>query len=88
MAGKENTDRRPMKNSVFWDLMPCRPVKVNRRFGGTSVSQGRNQYEVGNKQSFASLILVSWLTDIFPKIRSAFTGLHGVMTHKTEWPLL
>jgi hypothetical protein len=24
-----------MKNFIFWDIMPCRPLKVNRRFGGT-----------------------------------------------------
>jgi hypothetical protein len=24
-----------MKNSIFWDITPCRPLKVNRRFGGT-----------------------------------------------------
>jgi hypothetical protein len=25
-----------VKTSVFWDIMPCIPFKVNRRFGGTS----------------------------------------------------
>jgi hypothetical protein len=24
-----------MKSSVFWDMMPCSPLKVNRHFGGT-----------------------------------------------------
>jgi hypothetical protein len=24
-----------LKSSIFWDLMPCSPLKVNRRFGGT-----------------------------------------------------
>jgi hypothetical protein len=24
-----------MKSSVLWDIMPCSPFKVNRRFGGT-----------------------------------------------------
>jgi hypothetical protein len=23
-----------MKNSVVWDITPCRPLKVNRRYGG------------------------------------------------------
>jgi hypothetical protein len=23
-----------MKNSAFWDITPCTPLKVNRRFGG------------------------------------------------------
>jgi hypothetical protein len=39
-----------MKNSIFWDITLCSPVKINRRFGGTdrlhpqgrSVSQARN----------------------------------------------
>jgi hypothetical protein len=24
-----------MKSAIFWDIMPCNPLKVNRRFGGT-----------------------------------------------------
>jgi hypothetical protein len=24
-----------VKSSFFWDIIPCKPVKVNRRFGGT-----------------------------------------------------
>jgi hypothetical protein len=24
-----------MKSTIFWDLMPCSPLKANRRFGGT-----------------------------------------------------
>jgi hypothetical protein len=39
------------KSSVFWDITPCSPLKVNQRFGGTSrlhlqgrsISQARNQ---------------------------------------------
>jgi hypothetical protein len=23
-----------MKSSIFWDIPPCSPLKVNRRFGG------------------------------------------------------
>jgi hypothetical protein len=44
-----------MKNSVFWDITPCSPLEVNKRFGRTyrlhlqcrGVSQGRNQPEAG-----------------------------------------
>jgi hypothetical protein len=25
-----------MKITIFWDIMPCSPLKVNRRVGGTS----------------------------------------------------
>jgi hypothetical protein len=24
-----------MKSPIFWDITPCSPLKVNRRFGGT-----------------------------------------------------
>jgi hypothetical protein len=38
---------------MFWDIMPCRPLKVNRRLEGThhhqlqgqSISQARNQHK-------------------------------------------
>jgi hypothetical protein len=26
-----------LKNSIFWDITSCSPLKINRRFGGTSV---------------------------------------------------
>jgi hypothetical protein len=40
-----------MKSSIFWDITPCSPLKVNRRFGGTCrlhlqdrrISRERNQ---------------------------------------------
>jgi hypothetical protein len=39
-----------LKSSIFWDITPCSPLKVNRRFGGTCrlhiqgrrISQARN----------------------------------------------
>jgi hypothetical protein len=27
-----------LKSTIFWDITPCSPLKVNRRFGGTSRS--------------------------------------------------
>jgi hypothetical protein len=46
-----------MKNSDFWDITPCRPLKANRRFGrtycfhrqGGRINQARNQHEAGSK---------------------------------------
>jgi hypothetical protein len=34
-----------MKSTIFWDITPCSPLKVNRRFGGTYriYSQGRSK---------------------------------------------
>jgi hypothetical protein len=45
-----------MKSSIFWDLMSCSPLKVNRRFRGTCclhlqsqrICQERNQNEEGS----------------------------------------
>jgi hypothetical protein len=42
-----------MKSSIFWDITPCSPLKVNIHFGGTcrphlqgwSISQARNRRE-------------------------------------------
>jgi hypothetical protein len=47
-----------MNSSVFWDITPCSPLKVNRRFGGTCrlhlqgprINHARNQHEAGSKQ--------------------------------------
>jgi hypothetical protein len=41
-----------MKNTIFWDITSSRPLKVNRRFGGTCrlhlqgrINRARNQRE-------------------------------------------
>jgi hypothetical protein len=43
-----------MKSTIFWDITPCSPLSVNRRFGGTyrlhlqgrkNISPARNQHE-------------------------------------------
>jgi hypothetical protein len=47
-----------MKSSIFWDISPCSPLKVNRRFGETyrlnlqnrRISHVRNQSETGGNQ--------------------------------------
>jgi hypothetical protein len=56
----------PFKNSDFWDIMPCSPLKVNRRFRRKyylqfqrrKTSQARLQYETGSKSYFCSVIHV------------------------------
>jgi hypothetical protein len=48
-----------MKSSVFWDIMLCSPLKVNKyfegkcclHFQGKIISQARKQHEAGSKQS-------------------------------------
>jgi hypothetical protein len=47
------------KITIFWDITPCSPFKVNWCFGGTHhlplqgwrISQGRNQCEAGSKSA-------------------------------------
>jgi phosphatidylserine synthase len=54
-----------MNSSVFWDITPCSPLKVNRRFVGTCrlylqvrrISQARNQHEAGSKHIYSYLVL-------------------------------
>jgi hypothetical protein len=54
-----------LKSSVFWDIMPYSPVKVNWHFGGTyclhlwgrRVSKARNQHEASTMQSLACCLL-------------------------------
>jgi hypothetical protein len=48
-----------MESSIVWDITPCSPVKVNRRFGetcrlhlqGRRINQARNKREAGSRQS-------------------------------------
>jgi hypothetical protein len=70
-----------MKNSVFWDITPCSPLKVKRRFRWTYRKQGL---------PFASFWFLAWLIlrpwrwrrHVLPKRQSTFNGLHGVIAQK------
>jgi hypothetical protein len=47
-----------LKSCIFWDITPCRPLRIIRRFGGTCclhfqdrrINEVRNLYEGGSKQ--------------------------------------
>jgi hypothetical protein len=53
-----------MKSSIFWDITPCSPLKLNRHFGETyrlriyvrRKRQARNQHEAGKKQNLCLLM--------------------------------
>jgi hypothetical protein len=70
--------RKERKSSVFCNIIPCSPLKVNWRFGGTNrlhlegqgVSQPRNRHE--------AKLYVS------PKHWLTYTELHTVTLLKTE----
>jgi hypothetical protein len=57
-AGFEVLTAVVMKSTVFWDITPCSPLKVNRHFGGAyrlhlkgrTISQARYQRKAGDKQ--------------------------------------
>jgi hypothetical protein len=58
-----------MKNSVFWDITCCSPLKVNRYFEGTCrfhlqdwrVNKATNQHETGGKRNFT----FCWIHAVF-----------------------
>jgi hypothetical protein len=58
-----------MKSSIFWDITPCIPLKVNRHFGGTCHLhlQGRRKNQARNqRESFPlAFTLVSYLAYSF-----------------------
>jgi hypothetical protein len=68
---------------VMKSIVPCNPLKTNRRFGicrlhlqGRRISQARNQYEAGSKHSCESYIL--------SKCQLPFSRLHGVISKMTK----
>jgi hypothetical protein len=78
-----------MKTTIFWDITPYSPLKVNRRFGGIyrlhlqgrRISQARNQRE----SRWKAEPLRPWIRRRYfpPKRRLPFNGLHGVISQKT-----
>jgi hypothetical protein len=91
------TFRINLKSSIFWNITPCSPVKVNQRFGGPysldhqdrEVNQAKHKHVAGSKHSSASRFL-AWFTCIPwwwrwcvpPKRRLDLTGLHSVISQK------
>jgi hypothetical protein len=86
-----------MKSFVSWDITPCIPLKVNRRFEGTFClhrqgrrkSQSRNRREAGNKQSSAAsrFTLVSCLaySSIYYKIEVTCSSETSVKFQQATW---
>jgi hypothetical protein len=84
-----------MKSTVFWNIKPCSPLIVNRRFGGTYRLhlQGRTMWwaryqlclQPASPWYLARLILQTWRWKRYvpPKRRLTFNGLHGLSSRKT-----
>jgi hypothetical protein len=81
-----------MKSAIFWEIMLCSPLKVNRSFGGTyrlhlqgsRISRSRNQHEC-MWQCLPLLLILrpwTWRRRVPPKRRLTFNGLHSVISQK------
>jgi hypothetical protein len=71
-----------MMSSIFWDITPCSPLKVNGRFGGT----GGSACHLLSRWFPTRLILRTWRwrRHVPPKGRLTFNGLHGVIFQEIE----
>jgi hypothetical protein len=69
-----------IKSTIYWDITPCSPLKVNRRFGESfrphlqvrRTNQARNQCESKWR----------WRRCVPPKCRWTFNGQHDVISQK------
>jgi hypothetical protein len=68
-----------MKSSIFWDVSPCSPLKVNRRFGEHVASIFR--VSSGSCLAYSSTLKVEATCS---SETSTINGLHGVIPQKTE----
>jgi hypothetical protein len=60
-----------MKRSIFWDITPRSPLKVNRRFGRAC-----------RIMAYSSTLKMEATSS--PKFRSTFNGLHCIISQRTE----
>jgi hypothetical protein len=71
----------PTKNIIFWDITPCSPLNVNRRFGETNRLhlQGRKN-KLNKKPAWKQV--ARWRQYVPPKRRLKLNGPHGVISQK------
>jgi hypothetical protein len=80
---------------VFWDITPCVPLKVNKRFGrtchlhlqGRRISRNKKQNLLTDSWYFLAwhvFVPWRWRRDVTPKYRLIFNELHGIISLKTE----
>jgi hypothetical protein len=86
-----------MKSIIFWDMTPCSPLSVSRRFGETyslHLQGRRNKFsKKPASKLLATCLLDGFLMKLFlrpwkwrryvpPKRRLTLKGLHGVISQK------
>jgi hypothetical protein len=76
MVGFEVLAAVVMKGGLFWDIMLCGLVKINRHIGKHIASILRIEELAKRKTTITTIIP--------PKRQLAFPGLLGVMSNKTE----
>jgi hypothetical protein len=71
------------KSYIFWGIMPCSPLKIDRRFGETCHIHLATCFKLW---LFAWCTLRLWRLrwDVPPKRRWIFNGLFGVISHKIK----
>jgi hypothetical protein len=64
------------ESTIFWDITPCSPLRVNRLFGVTC--------HLLSRWFLAQLIYRPWRWKLYvlPKRRFTFNGLHGIISQK------
>jgi hypothetical protein len=81
-----------MKNSIFWDIMRCIPLKANPHFGGTCLLHLQDR-RISQAFSACCLLYADFLLGLFfapeygdvpPKRQLTFNHLHGVISQKIE----
>jgi hypothetical protein len=75
-----------MKSTIFWDIMPCSPLEVNRHFGGTHSLrfQCRVSRIISSCSSFHTGVFFVLFDpkNVPPKRRMIFNRLHIVISRK------
>jgi hypothetical protein len=71
-----------MKSSIFWDITPCIPLKVDWRFGGTSHSSlAWYLLQADSCLVYSTLKMEAMCSS---ETRLTFNGLHGGISQKIE----
>jgi hypothetical protein len=71
-----------MNNTIFWNITPCSPLKVNRRFGRTYHLHLQGWISRVRYQRESRWQARRWRTYIPPKSQLTFNGLRGVISQK------
>jgi hypothetical protein len=63
-----------MKSTIFWDITPCSPLKVNRGVGGT--------YRLNLQSRRRAPPTTCFRAGFPPKLRLTLNGLHSIISQK------